>query len=271
MGAPRPRRCPPRAGCCHADVAPLERPRRKPTVRRAPPATTRRADRTTPRADHRLDLCDSAPLRALPRSALRRRRRAPGAGGGAALRRAQRGRAAGARRTSRRATSSTSTSRWSPRDAGATSRPRSSWTSGGPTGTLVTDAAPSFTLYRMAFTDDAGRARETVGVIGALEVVDPGTGDVLPHERTTPKATTDRLDLTRATQANLSPIWGLSLADRSDGAAPRPRRAARLRRGRRRRPPQRRTGRRRRALPGRSRGRGRASPSSSPTVTIATG
>jgi uncharacterized protein (DUF1015 family) len=35
---------------------------------------------------------------------------------------------------------------------------------------------------------------------------------VLPHERTTPKASTDRLDLTRATQANLSPIWGLSLA-----------------------------------------------------------
>ena len=79
-------------------------------------------------------------------------------------------------------------------------------------GTLVTDAVPSFTLYRMAFTDDAGRARETVGVIGALEVVDPGTGDVLPHERTTPRATSDRLDLTRATQANLSPIWGLSLA-----------------------------------------------------------
>jgi uncharacterized protein (DUF1015 family) len=28
----------------------------------------------------------------------------------------------------------------------------------------------------------------------------------------TPKASTDRLDLTRATQANLSPVWGLSLA-----------------------------------------------------------
>ena len=35
---------------------------------------------------------------------------------------------------------------------------------------------------------------------------------VLPHERTTPKASTDRLDLTRATVANLSPVWGLSLA-----------------------------------------------------------
>jgi uncharacterized protein (DUF1015 family) len=34
---------------------------------------------------------------------------------------------------------------------------------------------------------------------------------VLPHERTTPKAKTDRLDLTRATRSNLSPVWGLSL------------------------------------------------------------
>jgi uncharacterized protein (DUF1015 family) len=34
---------------------------------------------------------------------------------------------------------------------------------------------------------------------------------VLPHERTTPKAKTDRLDLTRATMTNLSPVWGLSL------------------------------------------------------------
>ena len=35
---------------------------------------------------------------------------------------------------------------------------------------------------------------------------------VLPHENVTPKASTDRLDLTRATNANLSPVWGLSLA-----------------------------------------------------------
>ena len=35
---------------------------------------------------------------------------------------------------------------------------------------------------------------------------------MLPHERTTPKASTDRLDLTISTEANLSPIWGLSRA-----------------------------------------------------------
>ncbi|MBJ7368502.1 MAG: DUF1015 domain-containing protein, partial [Ilumatobacteraceae bacterium] len=79
------------------------------------------------------------------------------------------------------------------------------------TAVLTTDATPSFSLYRMSFTDDAGRPRSTVGVIGALEVVDVGGSGVLPHERTTPKAKTDRLDLTRATRANLSPVWGLSL------------------------------------------------------------
>jgi len=79
-------------------------------------------------------------------------------------------------------------------------------------GTLELDPAPSFTVYRMAFRDSTGRSRTTVGVIGALEVVDEGAGGVLPHERTTPKAKTDRLDLTRATLTNLSPVWGLSLA-----------------------------------------------------------
>jgi uncharacterized protein (DUF1015 family) len=79
-------------------------------------------------------------------------------------------------------------------------------------GVLVADESHSLTLYRMDFTDEAGRSRSTVGVIGALEVVDEGAGGVLPHERTTPKAKTDRLDLTRATQCNLSPIWGLSLS-----------------------------------------------------------
>jgi uncharacterized protein (DUF1015 family) len=77
---------------------------------------------------------------------------------------------------------------------------------------MVRDEIPSFTLYRMQFTDSTGKPRNVVGVIGALEVVDEGAGGVLPHERTTPKAKTDRLELTRATDANLSPVWGLSLA-----------------------------------------------------------
>jgi uncharacterized protein (DUF1015 family) len=75
---------------------------------------------------------------------------------------------------------------------------------------LQRDEQPSLTLYRTSFTDATGKNRNIVGVIGALEVVDEGAGGVLPHEQTTPKAKTDRLDLTRATDANLSPVWGLS-------------------------------------------------------------
>lgn len=73
-------------------------------------------------------------------------------------------------------------------------------------GVLTTDA-PSLYLYRMS-----SEGESTLGVIGALGLEPPGTGDVLPHEHTTPKARSDRLDLLRATSANLSPIWGLSLA-----------------------------------------------------------
>lgn len=78
-------------------------------------------------------------------------------------------------------------------------------------GIMVNDPSPTFTIYRMRFVDESGRSRRTVGVLGALEVVDEGAPGVLPHERTTPKAKTDRLDLTRATRTNLSPVWGLSL------------------------------------------------------------
>ena len=57
-----------------------------------------------------------------------------------------------------------------------------------------------------------GATREIVGVMGGLEVVDEGAGGVLPHERTTPKASTDRLDLTRATAGQ--PVAGLGAVAR---------------------------------------------------------
>jgi uncharacterized protein (DUF1015 family) len=78
-------------------------------------------------------------------------------------------------------------------------------------GILVCDGAPTFTVYRMSYTDDAGVDRHTTGVIGALDLR-PSGADILPHEQTTPKARSDRLDLQRACRANLSAIWGLSLA-----------------------------------------------------------
>ena len=62
-------------------------------------------------------------------------------------------------------------------------------------GVLIRDVSPSFTLYRMQFRDTIGNQRNIVGVLGGLEVVVEGTGDVLPHERTTPKAKTERVSL----------------------------------------------------------------------------
>lgn len=76
------------------------------------------------------------------------------------------------------------------------------------TGVVLTDSRPTLTVVTMTFDDARGRARSVRGVIGAVTL----NAGVQAHERTTPKASTDRLDLTRATRANLSPIWALSPA-----------------------------------------------------------
>lgn len=76
-------------------------------------------------------------------------------------------------------------------------------------GTLAVDGEPAYYVYRMTFTE-GGESRSTIGVLGALVLPDRiEDGQVLPHERTLPKAKSDRLDLLRATRANLDPIWGL--------------------------------------------------------------
>ena len=81
-------------------------------------------------------------------------------------------------------------------------------------GTLAPDATPGFYGYRMSFTDPAGHRRVTHGVVGALGLPTdgPGTGDILPHERTISKHRSDRLSLLESTRTNLDPIWGLTPA-----------------------------------------------------------
>jgi uncharacterized protein (DUF1015 family) len=77
-------------------------------------------------------------------------------------------------------------------------------------GVLGTDDEPTFSVYRMSYVGDDGAPTTTTGVIGALAL---DAGAVAPHERTLPKAKSDRLELLRATRANLEPIWGISLAE----------------------------------------------------------
>lgn len=77
-------------------------------------------------------------------------------------------------------------------------------------GVLVRDPSPALYGYRMSYTDAAGRPHRSTGVLGALELSAPGEGHLLPHEHTTPKAKSDRLEMLRATETNLSAIWGLS-------------------------------------------------------------
>jgi uncharacterized protein (DUF1015 family) len=84
------------------------------------------------------------------------------------------------------------------------------WLAGG---ILRADPEPGFYAYGMGYHDTEGNSRQIVGVLGALEVVAPGEGDVLPHEETQHKIRDDRLRLLRACRADLSPIWGLSLAE----------------------------------------------------------
>ncbi len=84
-----------------------------------------------------------------------------------------------------------------------------SWRDGG---ILHRDRAAAFYGYRMSWTEPGGRARRTVGVIGALRLDAPdGTPPrIIPHEQTMERAKSDRLALLQSTRANLSPIWGLS-------------------------------------------------------------
>jgi uncharacterized protein (DUF1015 family) len=78
---------------------------------------------------------------------------------------------------------------------------------------LRADPEPLLYAYRMVAPRSDGASHETIGVIGALALPDdPANGDVLPHERTLPKAKSDRLALLEATRANFDPIWGLTLA-----------------------------------------------------------
>jgi uncharacterized protein (DUF1015 family) len=84
-------------------------------------------------------------------------------------------------------------------------------------GILVLDDAPALWALEQDYTGPDGRRRTRHGFFARVKVEDYGPGRIRPHERTHPGPKEDRLRLTRATHANLSPIF--SLYDDPAGAA----------------------------------------------------
>ena len=75
-------------------------------------------------------------------------------------------------------------------------------------GMLKVDSSPAFYLHDHYFVSGGQRVRRR-GFLGGLRLYQEGRGIVRPHERTFPKAKTDRLKLLRATRTNTSPVFGL--------------------------------------------------------------
>jgi uncharacterized protein (DUF1015 family) len=76
-------------------------------------------------------------------------------------------------------------------------------------GVLVQEDEPAIWALRQDYTAPDGSARSRSGFFARVRVEDYGAGRIRPHERTHPGPKEDRLRLTRATRANLSPIFSL--------------------------------------------------------------
>ena len=76
-------------------------------------------------------------------------------------------------------------------------------------GILRREASPRLYVYRHQYVDPtSGASRSRLGILGVVELEPFGRG-VLPHEQTHARAKADRLSLTRAVIANLSPVFAL--------------------------------------------------------------
>jgi uncharacterized protein (DUF1015 family) len=76
-------------------------------------------------------------------------------------------------------------------------------------GVLVRDEEPALWAVAQDYTGPDGKPYTRQGFFARVRVEDYGPGKVRPHERTHPGPKEDRLRLTRATKANMSPIFAL--------------------------------------------------------------
>jgi uncharacterized protein (DUF1015 family) len=74
---------------------------------------------------------------------------------------------------------------------------------------IVQDERPALWAIEQDYTGPDGQIRRRTGFLARVRVEDYGPGRIRPHERTHPGPKEDRLNLTRATKANLSPIFSL--------------------------------------------------------------
>lgn len=84
-------------------------------------------------------------------------------------------------------------------------------------GVIVADERPALWALEQDYQDPENNRRARRGFLARVRVEEYGAGRIRPHERTHPGPKEDRLRLTRATKANLSPIF--SLFSDPDGAA----------------------------------------------------
>jgi uncharacterized protein (DUF1015 family) len=84
-------------------------------------------------------------------------------------------------------------------------------------GALVRDREPAIWAHTQDYSGPDGRKRTRRGFFCRVRIEDYGAGRVRPHERTHPGPKEDRLRLTRATRANVSPIFSL-YSDPTDAA-----------------------------------------------------
>jgi uncharacterized protein (DUF1015 family) len=76
-------------------------------------------------------------------------------------------------------------------------------------GAVVQDETAAIWPLEQDYIGPDGRSRTRRGFLARVRIDDYGPGRIRPHERTHPGPKKDRLNLTRATQANLSPIFAL--------------------------------------------------------------
>lgn len=80
-------------------------------------------------------------------------------------------------------------------------------------GILVQDRDPSVWALTQEFDRPDGGRQTRNAILVRVRVEEYGPGRIRPHERTQPGPKRDRLDLTRATRYNLSPIFTLTSRD----------------------------------------------------------